>query len=250
MPLPRLTEGQRLFEEGADGNALYLVIGGGCRAICTIKPDPAADEDAAFEAKAKAAVGGGSGESLSGSSTSGGVAPSPSHKPRATTASGGAGAGGAGAGAADSKDGVSVSGSSGSSSTGLTPVGQSGPVSADGKREFVAGEFKENDCFGEISLFLSVPRTASIVCHMPDTLLLELRRSEFVQFLKLLPNVNTIETLMRQRTAEQFKKLQNKMPIYGAIPPHMFEELARICKIEEVRAGRTLTHPCHSAPFV
>ena len=143
------------------------------------------------------------------------------------------------------------------------------------------GEFKENDCFGEIAVFLHIPRTASIVCNQPLTLLLELRRvraashtltlympfvrcgnvhpmgmgwngigrrlmsrlrmnlldgqTEFVHFLKLLPNVNTIETLMRQRTAEQFRKLQGRVPFYGAIPQHLFEELAKICKIEEVR---------------
>ncbi len=59
-------------------------------------------------------------------------------------------------------------------------------------------------------------------------------------FLKILPNVDQFETLMRQRTAEQFKKLQRTVPFYGAIPAHQFPELARICKIEEVGPNRTI----------
>jgi hypothetical protein len=39
---------------------------------------------------------------------------------------------------------------------------------------------------------------------------------------------------MRQRTAETFKKFARSVPFYSAIPSHMFPELARVCKIEEV----------------
>jgi hypothetical protein len=114
-----IAEGQKLFDEGAEGHALYLVLRGGCKAVSY------GDRETA-DLLAAANV-------------------SHTSKPPLLTAGSGVGKD-----AKDSKD--------------------------DKKNELLLGEFRENDLFGEISVFLNIPRTATVICNRPSTLLLEIRR--------------------------------------------------------------------------
>jgi CRP-like cAMP-binding protein/Ca2+-binding EF-hand superfamily protein len=98
-------------------------------------------------------------------------------------------------------------------------------------------QFTKNDIFGEISLIMDIPRTASITATHP-CLLLELQRDSFQKFLKLVPNTVNLHNIMKQRTAEHFRKY--KVPFFEAIPDDKYQSLAALCKIEQIPANKIL----------
>jgi CRP/FNR family cyclic AMP-dependent transcriptional regulator len=92
-------------------------------------------------------------------------------------------------------------------------------------------EFKDNDMFGEIALIMDIPRTADIVA-LSDTMLFELHRDSFQRFLKLVPGNLQLQSVMKERTAEHFRKY--KVPFFEAIPDNKYPILASLCKVEQV----------------
>lgn len=97
-------------------------------------------------------------------------------------------------------------------------------------KEVILNSFKEGDFFGEISLIMGMPRTAAIVATSP-ALLLELRKDDFQNFLKLTPNAPFYD-LMKRRFANHFKKY--KVPFFSAIPDDKYPLLASLCKVEQI----------------
>eukprot|EP01006_Ploeotia_vitrea_P048887 TRINITY_DN67286_c7_g1_i1.p1 TRINITY_DN67286_c7_g1~~TRINITY_DN67286_c7_g1_i1.p1 ORF type:complete len:743 (+),score=360.85 TRINITY_DN67286_c7_g1_i1:38-2230(+) len=110
-------------------------------------------------------------------------------------------------------------------------------MDADGKveqdEEITLRTFKEGDFLGETGLIMGMPRTASIVARA-DSLLLELRKDDFQNFLKLVPNLNFQEK-MKTRIAEHFRKY--KVPFFEAIPDEHYPFLASLCQVEQVLPG-------------
>ena len=96
--------------------------------------------------------------------------------------------------------------------------------------DVVLNSFQEGDFFGEISLIMDMPRTASIIAS-EDTLVLELRKDDFHNFLKLTPNLH-FHDLMKRRFANHFRKY--KVPFFSAIPEAKYPMLASLCKVEQI----------------
>jgi len=100
----------------------------------------------------------------------------------------------------------------------------------DGKT-IVLNHITEGGFFGEISLMIDMPRTATIV-GKDDCLLMELKKEDFQNFLKLAPETGSrFQVEMKRRIAEHFRKY--KVPFFSAIPDDKYALLASLSTIEE-----------------
>jgi CRP-like cAMP-binding protein len=80
--------------------------------------------------------------------------------------------------------------------------------------------------FGEVSLFLGVPRTASAAAASPTTILLSLRKTDIDRFAVHYPNVAaTFEAVAKRRATEHFRSFA--IPFFTALPQHLFSKLIR-----------------------
>ena len=102
-------------------------------------------------------------------------------------------------------------------------------------------EFKDGDYFGEVSLVIKIPRTATIKA-IQDTTLLELRKSDFQ---KLIGDDNSIKLSLQQvaheRIAQSFRRY--KIPLFNAVPLDMFHVLSRLSEIKYYQAGQVICDP-------
>jgi CRP-like cAMP-binding protein len=110
----------------------------------------------------------------------------------------------------------------------------------DDNTEKVLNTFEPGVFFGEIALLIDMPRTATVVAR-ERSLLLELKKSDFVSFLRLnhSPTMEAnLTDLLKKRIAESFRKYH--VPFMSAIPPDKFILLARLCSIEQIPAGEVV----------
>jgi CRP-like cAMP-binding protein len=105
-----------------------------------------------------------------------------------------------------------------------------------GRREVVLNTFGEGDFFGEISLVMGMPRTASILATQ-DSLLLELRKDDFSNFLRMTPSFD-FQELMKRRFANHFRKY--RVPFFESIPEDKYAYLASLCRVEEFEPGAVI----------
>eukprot|EP01137_Pigoraptor_chileana_P005231 Opistho-2@2825 len=92
--------------------------------------------------------------------------------------------------------------------------------------EFTAGQY-----FGEISMVVNTPRTATITAA-ERCLLLSLHRKDLQHFLRLFPEMkHTFDRVAKQRTAEHFKRF--KVPFFAAIPEDRYVDLADLSTLEQ-----------------
>lgn len=103
-------------------------------------------------------------------------------------------------------------------------------TSDEGGNQKEISRVSEGECFGEISLMMSMPRTASIVAS-EDSLLVSLHKTKFDNFLNVVPELREqFERATKARCAAQFKTYA--IPFFQAIPDDLYMELAEICEIE------------------
>jgi CRP-like cAMP-binding protein len=100
------------------------------------------------------------------------------------------------------------------------------------KKDYVVlSTIKEGQIFGEIGLMIAMPRTATIIA-LNDSLLLELRKEDFQNFLTLAPSCEeNFKAMMKKRIAEHFRKYN--IPFFAAIPDDKFSILAQHCSVEQ-----------------
>ncbi len=108
-------------------------------------------------------------------------------------------------------------------------VVQSGTVQAIHVRDekfFILTEFKPGDIFGELAVFLDIPRSAMVRANRPPCLLLQLRKDDLVQFTLMLGSDRlNFKKMVQQRIAEQFRKY--KLPFFESIPHDKYDMLAQ-----------------------
>ena len=101
----------------------------------------------------------------------------------------------------------------------------------ESNRELVLAEVGVGNFFGEISLLVDIPRTATITA-IEDSLLLELRKSDCKTMMQLLPEMyEAFDQLMKERTAEHFRHYD--IPFFKAIPLDKFSTLAQMCLVQQ-----------------
>jgi len=97
------------------------------------------------------------------------------------------------------------------------------------EREF--GIHEVGGYFGEIALMINMPRTASVQA-MDKSLLLCLRKADFMNFLLVAPDLKkTFSAVAKERTTQILKKFN--VPFFTCIPDAKFHELAVISEVEE-----------------
>mmetsp|Transcript_8514 Transcript_8514/g.16278 ORF Transcript_8514/g.16278 Transcript_8514/m.16278 type:complete len:1011 (-) Transcript_8514:52-3084(-) len=108
----------------------------------------------------------------------------------------------------------------------------------DGKQE-VLFEFEPGDVFGEISLIMQIPRTATVIAKDFCTLL-ELRKEAFTNLLEMIPReeMANLKRTMKRQTAAHFRKY--KVPFFEAIPEDKYFILADLCHIKPYPPNHTL----------
>eukprot|EP00475_Leptophrys_vorax_P029644 TRINITY_DN4375_c0_g2_i1.p1 TRINITY_DN4375_c0_g2~~TRINITY_DN4375_c0_g2_i1.p1 ORF type:complete len:629 (+),score=169.02 TRINITY_DN4375_c0_g2_i1:34-1887(+) len=105
-------------------------------------------------------------------------------------------------------------------------------------QEVLLNTIKEGQFFGEIGLMIDMPRTATIVA-VDDSLLLELRKDDFQNFLQLAPNCESnFKAIMKKRIAEHFRKYN--VPFFSAIPEDKYQLLAQLCTVDNFQPGTVI----------
>jgi CRP-like cAMP-binding protein len=111
-------------------------------------------------------------------------------------------------------------------------------VSMKEGQEVVLNTIKEGQFFGEIGLMIDMPRTATIVA-VDDSLLLELRKEDFQNFLQLAPSCEqNFKAIMKKRIAEHFRKYN--VPFFSAIPEDKYQLLAQLCTVDTFEPGTVI----------
>jgi CRP-like cAMP-binding protein len=74
--------------------------------------------------------------------------------------------------------------------------------------------------FGEVALLVDIPRTASIMA-VEDSLLLELRKSDYHRMITLVPALKSgFDHITKQRAAAHFRRY--RIPFFNSIPEDKF----------------------------
>ena len=107
----------------------------------------------------------------------------------------------------------------------------------------VVYEFKSGDYFGEVSLVIQIPRTATIQAT-EDTTLLELRKSDFQRF---IPRNNemmrSLEMVAHDRIAQSFRRY--RIPLFNAVPIDKFHILSKLSEIRYFKKGDVICDADH-----
>ena len=108
-------------------------------------------------------------------------------------------------------------------------------------KERIVYEFKSGDYFGEVSLVIKIPRTATIKAT-ENTTLLELTNSDFQKF---IPHQNQIkqnlERVAHERIAQSFRRY--KIPLFNAVPLDQYHILSQLSQIKYFKAGEVICDP-------
>ena len=107
----------------------------------------------------------------------------------------------------------------------------------------VVYEFTAGDYFGEVSLVIQIPRTATIQAT-EDTTLLELRKTDFQRF---IPRNNemmkSLEAVAHDRIAQSFRRY--RIPLFSAVPIDKFHILSKLSKIRYYKKGDVICDAEH-----
>ena len=86
--------------------------------------------------------------------------------------------------------------------------------------------------FGEVSLMVDMPRTATVRA-ITRCLLLVLNIADFSNFVKIVPGLRErFAAVASSRIAQQFRKFN--VPFFQSIPDDRFEALSNLCKLESI----------------
>jgi len=141
---------------------------------------------------------------------------------------------------------AAASSSSTDSATPVTPAASSSASSSsspsyspsDSLPSVDYGIFKTGQYFGEVSLLVDLPRTATVRA-LDRCLLLVLSADHFRNFLKHQPQFSQrITQMASERIAASFRKFD--VPFFRTLQQQRFEQLCRRCKIQVFQPGEVL----------